>query len=101
MFFFHGIGKSESCALGCKNVEQISSNQEQLTELDLMIPGQFQTFGGGSRVTYTETISADQGVGRRLEKVFVALSQARESSEERSSDASAPRIFSRSCQPSF
>ena len=58
-----------------------------------MIPGQFQTFGGGSRVTYTETISADQGVGRRLENVFVALSQERESSEERSSDASAARIF--------
>ena len=87
--------------MGCKKCRAIRSNQEQLTELDLMIPGQFQTFGGGSRVTYTETISADQGVGRRLENVFVALSKERESSEESSSEASAPRIFSRSCQPSF
>ena len=78
---------------GVRNVEQIRSNQEQLTELDLMIPGQFQTFGGGSRATYTESINSDQGVGRRLENVFVALSREQESPEEDSSDASAPRIF--------
>ena len=93
VFLFMGLVSLSLAPWGVRNVEQISSNQEQLTELDLMIPGQFQTFGGGSRVTYTETISAGQGVGRRLEKVFVALSQERESSEERSSDASAPRIF--------
>jgi len=78
---------------GVRNVEQIRSNQEQLTELDLMIPGQFQTFGGGSRATYTESINSDQGVGRRLENVFVALSQGQESPDEGSTDASAPRIF--------
>ena len=93
VFLFMGMVSLSLAPWGIRNVEQIRLNQEQLTELDLMIPGQFQTFGGGSRATYTETISSDQGTERRLENVFVALSKERKSSEERSSEGSAPRIF--------
>ena len=93
VFLFMGAVSLSLAPWGARNVEQIRSNQEQLTELDLMISGQFQEFGGGSRATYTESINSDQGFGRRLENVFVALSQAQENPEGSSSDASAPRIF--------
>ena len=42
VFLFMGMLSLSFAPWGIRNVEQIHSNQEQLTELDLMIPGQFQ-----------------------------------------------------------
>lgn len=58
---------------GVRNIEQIKQDQSQLTEIDLVVPGQFQSFAGGDRVTYVERTSSRNGDGRRLENVFVAV----------------------------
>ena len=55
---------------GIRNSELLKQQQDQLTELDLMVAGQFQEFGDGSRVTYAERIANDQR-GRELQHVFV------------------------------
>lgn len=57
---------------GVRNTEQIKQNQQELTEIDLIVAGQFQRFAGGSRVTYAERI-ANSDAGRQLESVFVAM----------------------------
>ena len=36
---------------GVRNTEQLKQNQEKLTEIDLIVAGQFQRFSGGERVT--------------------------------------------------
>jgi lipopolysaccharide export system permease protein len=59
---------------GIRHTEQLKQNQEQLTEIDLIVAGQFQTFSEGDRVTYAERISRDSDSRRRLENVFVASS---------------------------
>ncbi|MFP6810390.1 MAG: LPS export ABC transporter permease LptF [Pseudohongiellaceae bacterium] len=59
---------------GVRNTEQLKQNQEQLTEIDLIVAGQFQAFSGGERVTYTERIDNSPILGRQLQNVFVALS---------------------------
>ncbi len=66
---------------GLRNIEQIKQDQEQLTEIDLMVPGQFQIFAEGDRVTYVERISnrpeSEQTAdGRELQNVFVAVSDS-------------------------
>ena len=80
---------------GVRNVEEIRFNQEQLTELDLMVAGQFQAFGDGTRATYTEDITIQEGKGRRLKNVFVALSQSTNQDDAAQSlaDLGAPRII--------
>lgn len=57
---------------GVRNTEQIKQNQQELTEIDLIVAGQFQRFADGSRVTYAERI-ANTAAGRQLESVFVAM----------------------------
>jgi len=57
---------------GVRNTEQIKQNQQELTEIDLIVAGQFQRFADGSRVTYSERI-ASTAAGRQLESVFVAM----------------------------
>ena len=66
---------------GLRNIEQIKLDQEQLTEIDLMVPGQFQIFAEGDRVTYVERIpnrsdSEQTADGRELQNVFVAVSDS-------------------------
>ena len=61
---------------GVRNTEQLKQNQDQLTELDLIVAGQFQSFGDGNRVTYAERIDADSQGERRLGNVFVAVTGA-------------------------
>ncbi len=56
---------------GVRNTELLKLDQAQLTEIDLIVAGQFQSFADGKRVTYAESLSA-RGEGRRLERVFVA-----------------------------
>lgn len=55
---------------GIRNTELLKQQQDQLTELDLMVAGQFQEFGDGSRITYAERIANDE-LGRELQHVFV------------------------------
>lgn len=61
---------------GMRNIEQLMVDQEQLTEIDLIVPGQFQIFGDGNRVTYVERASTRNGAGRQLHNVFVAVTDA-------------------------
>ena len=58
---------------GIRNTEQLKQEQDELTELDLIVAGQFQAFAGGTRVTYAErTGNTDEG--RQLQNVFVVSS---------------------------
>lgn len=59
---------------GVRNTEQLKQNQDQLTEIDLIVAGQFQSFGDGNRVTYAERIVTGAAAGRLLENVFIAIS---------------------------
>ena len=92
---FMGIFSLSLAPWGVRNVEEIRLNQQQLTELDLMVPGQFQVFGEGTRATYTEDISLEEGIGRRLENVFIALSQStvQDDSDQDSGVRPAPRVI--------
>ena len=92
---FMGVVSLSLAPWGVRNVEEIRLNQEQLTELDLMIAGQFQVFGDGTRATYTEGIAVEEGIGRKLENVFVALSPSavQDDSDNGSAARAAPRII--------
>jgi len=57
---------------GLRNTEQLMDSQDELTELDLIVAGQFQEFAGGLRTTYAESI-ANGGAGRQLNNTFVAM----------------------------
>lgn len=65
---------------GIRNTELLRQKQDQLTELDLMVAGQFQEFGDGSRVTYAERIDNDR-FGRELQHVFVVSTTENERGE--------------------
>jgi lipopolysaccharide export system permease protein len=73
---------------GLQHKEQLRLSQQQLTEVDLIIAGQFQTFSGGDRVTYAERIGDSGGQGRQLQNVFVALSDS-----ARGDGSAAPRVI--------
>ncbi|MBL4573806.1 MAG: LPS export ABC transporter permease LptF [Gammaproteobacteria bacterium] len=73
---------------GVRNTEQLKQNQDQLTELDLIVAGQFQSFGDGSRVTYAERIDVSATGERQLKNVFVAVSGAEDEAGQ-----SSPRII--------
>ena len=92
---FMGIVSLSIAPWGVRNVEEIRLNQEQLTELDLMIPGQFQVFGDGTRATYTEGITVEEDIGRKLENVFIALSPSavQDDADKGSAARAAPRII--------
>lgn len=64
---------------GVRNTEQLKQNQEQLTEIDLIVAGQFQAFSDGARVTYAERANTLPEEGRQLGNVFVAMTSAAES----------------------
>ena len=84
--FFHTMGASVLimlivasislylAPLGLRKSEELTSAQNQLTEVDLIAAGQFQSFGGGERITYAERIQNAAQQGRELHNVFVALS---------------------------
>jgi len=59
---------------GVRNTERLKQNQGQLTELDLIVAGQFQSFGEGNRVTYADRINSSDLGDRQLQNVFVAVS---------------------------
>ena len=80
---------------GVRNTEQLKQNQEQLTEIDLIVAGQFQSFNDGSRVTYAERTNIVPEAGRQLGNVFVALStEPRENGQsDARSETAPPRIL--------
>ncbi len=61
---------------GMRQAEAIVQGQEELTELDLIVAGQFRSFSDGGRVTWTERTSNSAAGGRELRNVFVAVSGA-------------------------
>lgn len=73
---------------GVRNTEQLKQSQEQLTEIDLIVAGQFQMFGEGNRVTHADRIETGGDNERELQNVFVAVSDPSAESER-----SGPRII--------
>jgi len=71
---------------GVVKVTQILNEQATLTEFDTLVPGRFQSMKGGSRVTYSETLSNQR---QQLGGVFISDRQTpRGSSGAKSSDIS-------------
>jgi lipopolysaccharide export system permease protein len=61
--------------MGMQQTERLRQSQQELTEIDLIVAGQFQSFARGQRVTYAESIS-ETGQGRRLNNTFVVVRDA-------------------------
>ena len=57
---------------GVRQTEELLQAQKNLTEVDLIVAGQFQSFGGGARVTHAERVSTPDAGERQLQGVFVA-----------------------------
>ena len=57
---------------GLQHTERLRQSQEELTEIDLIVAGQFQGFNRDQRVTYAESIS-ETSLGRQLNNTFVVL----------------------------
>ncbi|TNF13157.1 MAG: LptF/LptG family permease, partial [Pseudomonadales bacterium] len=54
---------------GVAGVARILNQQDALTELDTLVPGRFQSIRDGSRVTYSQELSADRS---ELRGVFMS-----------------------------
>ena len=77
-----GVGLLLACAMavlslyaapaGLQQTERLRQSQDELTEIDLIVSGQFQSFNRGQRVTYAESLSQTE-VGRQLNNPFVVL----------------------------
>ncbi|MDF1765267.1 MAG: LPS export ABC transporter permease LptF [Gammaproteobacteria bacterium] len=57
---------------GIRKMEELLQAQKELTEVDLINAGQFQSFAGGKRVTHAEAVASDGRGERLLQGVFVA-----------------------------
>ena len=79
---------------GMRHAEAIVQGQEELTEIDLIVAGQFRSFGDAGRVTWTESTSNADNGGRELRNVFVAVS-----GEGAGSDAAPVIVFAESARP--
>ncbi|MCB1650287.1 MAG: LPS export ABC transporter permease LptF [Pseudomonadales bacterium] len=76
-----GVLSLQIAPLGLQNAEQLLESQDELTELDLIVAGQFQRFDEGLRTTYAESISTTEA-GRLLRNTFVAWRQGSEGQGE-------------------
>lgn len=65
---------------GVAEVARILKQQDALTEFDTLMPGRFQTMKNGSRVTYTQELSAD---GRELSNIFISEKRLGAAGDER------------------
>jgi lipopolysaccharide export system permease protein len=65
---------------GVAQVARILNEQDALTEFDTLVPGRFQTMKNGTRVTYTESLSADRG---ELGGVFISEKRLSQDNKER------------------
>lgn len=54
---------------GYARVEQILTNQDKMSEFDVLMPGRFQSMRGSTRVVYTETLSSER---HELSGVFIS-----------------------------
>lgn len=91
-----GILSLQVAPLGLQNTELLLETQDELTELDLIVAGQFQRFAGGMRTTYAESLSSSSA-GRRLNNTFVTWRRGFDSQNEQSlrvilSDSARPVI---------
>ena len=66
-----GLLSLQIAPMGLQNTERLLESQDELTELDLIVAGQFQRFDAGLRTTYAESISSSSA-GRLLNNTFVA-----------------------------
>ncbi|MDA9901979.1 LPS export ABC transporter permease LptF [Gammaproteobacteria bacterium] len=57
---------------GLRNTETLLLQQGELTEVDLITAGRFQTFNRGHRVTYADRVIQNSSGQRELQNVFVA-----------------------------
>lgn len=76
-----GILSLQIAPMGLQNTERLLESQDELTELDLIVAGQFQRFNEGLRTTYAESISSSSA-GRLLNNTFVAWRGAEGSTED-------------------
>ncbi len=65
---------------GVAEVDRIFNEQDALTEFDTLMPGRFQTMKNGTRVTYTQGLSADRG---ELSNIFISEKRLSTAGEER------------------
>ena len=65
---------------GVAEVGRIFNQQDALTEFDTLMPGRFQTMKNGTRVTYTQELSADRG---ELSNIFISEKRLSNAGEER------------------
>jgi lipopolysaccharide export system permease protein len=65
-----GVLSLQIAPLGLQSTERLLEAQDELTELDLIVAGQFQRFDEGLRTTYAESIS-NSADGRLLNNTFV------------------------------
>lgn len=79
---------------GMRHAEAIVQGQEELTEIDLIVAGQFRSFSDGGRVTWTERTGNSEAGGRELRNVFVAVS-----GEGAESGAAPVIVFAESARP--
>ncbi|MGJ8689840.1 MAG: LPS export ABC transporter permease LptF [Gammaproteobacteria bacterium] len=70
-----GVMSLQIAPMGLQNTERLLESQDELTELDLIVAGQFQRFDGGLRTTYAESINTGAN-GRLLNNTFVAWRRA-------------------------
>lgn len=57
---------------GLQQTERLRQSQLELTEIDLIVAGQFQSFNRGQRVTYAESLT-ETAEGRQLNNTYVVL----------------------------
>jgi lipopolysaccharide export system permease protein len=69
---FIGLVSLQLAPWGERNTLLLEQDQERLTEIDLIVEGQFQSFAGGNRVTYSRNIVVSDGI-RELQDVFIAV----------------------------
>lgn len=81
---------------GVRNTEALKQSQSELTEIDLIVAGQFQSFGDGGRVTYAENI-VDSDAGRALQNVFIAIDPGNEA--EGDPDSGLRIVLAQSARP--
>lgn len=80
---FMGLLSLSIAPLGLQHTELLLESQDELTELDLIVAGQFQRFDEGLRTTYAESIGRGEA-GRLLNNTFVAWRRGDENAEDQS-----------------
>jgi lipopolysaccharide export system permease protein len=91
---FIGLVSLQLAPWGERNTLLLEQDQARLTEIDLIVEGQFQSFADGKRVTYSENIAVTDG-NRELQEVFIAVN----TSQEGDGSSGLRLIFAESARP--